>query len=432
MSKPSARRTLLAASILLAWAPAWAADAAPAASGATASAPAAAPRPAGSLAAWGVCLRDGVDTAEALALLPGSDAGTLGLRDGDRLAWFDGSAVRSRGDAAQAWLRWDPALRLWAVARRGLQVVDLQSRFPQEEPAFVRYPRELSARETVLKEGLLERAARSAQAVLAQAPSLQVSVPARQVLWIRFPDGLTDTVGTGDILAGELTMAVAGDASLDFLCLPPRSTVWGKVLQTTAAKGTRALRIHFFKASLAGGHVIPISARMTDAAGAQPLLKVSPGGTLVLGEPASLDPKKLRRGARILEPDARLRLELTEPVTVTEPPQFYPAGAGLWIKTKDTETGRVFEVTHVIPARNAEKAGLRVGDVLTAIGGRATGKMDFGEALAALYGAPGSFLKVTALKPGADEPVTYELKRGVFYKDGVETPVPLPFEKKKA
>ena len=58
--------------------------------------------------------------------------------------------------------------------------------------------------------------------------------------------------------------------------------------------------------------------------------------------------------------------------------------------------------------------------------------MDFGEALAALYGAPGSLFKVTALKPDADKPVTFELKRGVFYKDGVETPVPLPFEKKQS
>ena len=487
MNKPSVSRTLFAASLLLALAPAWAADDAPAASGSASSAQAsspkaprkvrirkrpvratrnarksppaqtnrppikttftapvpersapvalqprpsaAAPVPAGSLTAWGACLRNGEDSAEALAVLPGSEAGTLGLAVQDRLAFLNGASVRSRGDAAQAWLGWDPALRLWAVAWRGLQVVDLQSRFPEEDPAFVRGPREISPHETALKEGFLERSAQSAQTVLAQAPPLQVSVPAKQVLWIRFPEGLPDTVSTGDILAGEVTMAVASDASLDFLCLPPRSTVWGKVLQTSVADETRALRIHFFKASLAGGHVIPISARLTDAAGEQPLVKVSPGGTLVLGEPVSLDPKRKRRGARILEPDVRLRLELTGPITVTEPPQFYPAGAGLWIKTKDTETGRVFEVTHVIPSRNAEKAGVRVGDLLTAIGGRTTAQMDFGEALAALYGAPASLFKVTMLKPGAAKTVTLELKRGVFYKDGVETPVPLPFEK---
>ncbi|MCX5795590.1 MAG: PDZ domain-containing protein [Elusimicrobia bacterium] len=384
----------------------------------------------GSLTALGTFLRDGEDSAEALAVLPGSEAGTLGLQARDRLAFLNGAPVRSRGDAAQAWLGWDPALRLRAVARRGLQVVDLQSRFPGEEPAFVRGPQDISAREAVLKDSLLAGAAQSAQAVLARAPSLQVNVPAKQVLWMRFPDGLPYTVGTGDILAGEVTMAVASDASLDFLCLPPRSTVWGKVLHTSESDGVRSVRIHFFKASLAGGHIIPISARLTDAAGKQPLLKVSPGGSLVMGEPVSLDQKKKRRSARILEPDVRLRLELTEPIAVTEPPQFYPAGAGLWIKTKDTEAGRVFEVTLVIPGRSAEKAGLRVGDMLTAIAGRATARMDFGEALAALYGAPGTGFKVAALKPGADKPATLELKRGVFYKDGVETPVPLPFEKR--
>jgi hypothetical protein len=382
------------------------------------------------LAAFGAALHDGEYSAETLAVLPGSQADALGLTAQDHLASLNGAPVRSRADAAQAWQGWDAGLRLWAVARRGLRVVDLQSRFPDEEPVFVRGAKSISPRESVLQEGLLEKSAQAGQAVLAAAPPLPVSVPARQVLWIRFPEGLKDTVATGDILTGEVTMAVASDASLDYLCLPPRSTVWGKVLQTSATEGVRALRIHFYKAALAGGHVIPISARITDAAGEQPLLKVSPGGTLVLGEAVSMDPKKKRRGGRILEPDVRLRLELTEPVTVTEPPQFYPAGAGLWIKTKEAETGRVFEVTHVIAGRNAEKAGVRVGDLLTAISGRATAKMDFGEALASLYGAPGSLFKVTVLKPGSDKPATLELKRGVLYKDGVETAVPLPFEKK--
>jgi hypothetical protein len=486
MNTPSVRRTLLAASLLLALAPAWAVGDAPAASGATQSAPAAAPAknkphhrktivrkqpapkkrspvklatvapahqaaapaaaqerkgesplpaaapaPTGSLIAFGTALLDAEDSAQTLAILPGSEAEALGLATRDRLAFLNGAAVRSRGDAAQAWLGWDPALRLWAAARRGLQVADLQSRFPEEAPTFARGPRDLSAREAALKDGLLEQAAQSAQAALAQAQPLQVSIPAKQVLWIRFPNGLPSTVAKGDILVGEVTMAVASDASLDFLCLPPRSTVWGKVMQTSSAEGTRALLIHFFKASLSGGHVIPISARLTDAAGEQPLVKVSPGGALVLGDPVSADPKKKRRGARILEPNVHLRLELTAPVAVMEPPQFYTAGAGLWIKTKDTETGRVFEVTHVIAGRSAEKMGLHVGDMLTVIGGRSTTRMEFGEALSALYGAPGSRFKVTALKPGAGKPATFEFKRGVFYKDGMETSVPLPFEKKE-
>jgi hypothetical protein len=276
----------------------------------------------------------------------------------------------------------------------------------------------------------LERSAESAASILAKAPPLPVSVPARQVLWVRFPQGLRDTVATGDVLSAEVTMAVAGDANLDYLCLPPRSTVWGKVLQTSATEGVRTVRIHFFKADLAGGHTVPLSARVTDAAGDQPLVKVSPGGSLVLGEAVSLDERKKRRGSLILDPEVRLRLELAAPVAVTEPPQFYQAGAGLWIRTAEAESGRAFEATHVISGRSAEKAGMRVGDRLVAIGGRSTSGMDFGDALAALYGKPDSLFKVTVLKPGTEKPLTMELKRGVVYKDGVETPVPLPFEKK--
>ena len=71
-----------------------------------------------------------------------------------------------------------------------------------------------------------------------------------------------------------------------------------------------------------------------------------------------------------------------------------------------------------------------VGDLITAIAGRASSGLEFGEALAGLYGKPGSLFKVSVLKPGTEKPLSLELKRGVVYKDGVETPVPLPFEKK--
>jgi membrane-associated protease RseP (regulator of RpoE activity) len=401
--------------------------AAPAARPAAAEKPAAMP---GSLADFGAALREEAGSAAALAVLPASEAAGIGLMPGDRLVSLNGAPTRSRSEARAAWQRWDAGLRLWAVVRRGWRVVDLRSRFPAPEPVFARGPKSASPRESVLREALLERSAESAGAVLAGAPPLPVSVPARQVLWVRFPQGLQDTVATGDVLSAEVTMAVASDASLDFLCLPPRSAVWGKVLQTSATEGVRTVRIHFFKAALAGGHTVPISARVTDAAGDQPLVKVSPGGSLVLGEAVSLDEKKKRRGSRILAPDVRLRLELAAPMSITEPPQFYQAGAGLWIRTGEAASGRVFEVTHVIAGRSAEKAGVRVGDQLTAIEGRPTSGMDFGDALAALYGKPGSLFKATVRKPGLEKPSTFELKRGVVYKDGVETPVPLPFEKK--
>jgi molybdopterin-binding protein len=274
--------------------------------------------------------------------------------------------------------------------------------------------------------GEAEDAAKQARA---QAPFLSVTIPARQSFWIRFPDGIKKTVSAGDILQGEVTMAVAADANLDFLCVPPHSLIWGKVLEASApAEGTKVLRIRFFKILFTGGHTIPLDAHITDVAGEQPMVRVSPGGSLVIGEPVVADPRE-RKKTPLLKADMRLRIELDESATITEPPKFYLAGPGAWIKTLDTETGRGFEVTHVITGRSAEKMGLRVGDVLTSINGRSCAKMEFEDALAALYGTPGSMVKVVAAQKAADKPRTLELKRGVFYKDGVETPAPLPFEK---
>ncbi|MDD5658208.1 MAG: PDZ domain-containing protein, partial [Elusimicrobia bacterium] len=158
-------------------------------------------------------------------------------------------------------------------------------------------------------------------------------------------------------------------------------------------------------------------------------VKVSAGGTLVVGEPVRDEAAPRRGRALLLEPDTRLRLEFDASATIFEPPQFYLAGPGLWIRSQDTDAGRRFEVTHVIPGRSAEKEGLRVGDILTAIDGRSSAKLEFEDALARLYGRPGSRLKVTVEKPSA-KPRTLELKRGVVYKDGVETPVAPPFERR--
>ena len=105
------------------------------------------------------------------------------------------------------------------------------------------------------------------------------------------------------------------------------------------------------------------------------MVRVSPGGSLVIGEPVVADPRE-RKKTPLLKADMRLRIELDESATITEPPKFYLAGPGAWIKTLDTETGRGFEVTHVITGRSAEKMGLRVGDVLTSINGRSCAKME--------------------------------------------------------
>jgi len=304
--------------------------------------------------------------------------------------------------------------------------MSLQSPLAAAEPAFQRGPKDISTQEDGFLALRLKEAAQAAKDIVKSAPALHVSIPARQAFWIKFPDGLDETVGRGDIVSGMVTMAVASDASLDFLCLPPRSLVWGKVLEARSANGVRSLRLHFFKARLKGGHLYPISARLVDVAGEQNLVKVSAGGTLVLGEPVAME--KRRRPAVILNADMRLRLEFAEASVITEPPQFYQAGPGIWIRSKETEAGRRFEISHVITNRSAEHAGLHVGDVLTAIAGRSSEKLEFEDALAALYGVPGSRVKVTVQKPGA-KPATLELTRGVFFKDGFETPLPLPFVK---
>ena len=381
------------------------------------------------LAELGVSLRDGDNSAAVLSVWPDSESSELGVLPQDRLVYLNAAAAHSRAAAAQAWRAWDRGARLSAVLLRGSRTVPVQSPPLGEEPAFTRGPKELSLVEDLRRTERLEQAAQAAEWSVAHAPPLRVLIPARQSLWIRFPAGIPETVAASDVLEGEVTMAVANDANMDFLCVPPHSKVWGKVVQTSASDGTRSLRIHFFKAALSGGHFVPISARLTDAAGEQPVVRVSPGGTLVVGDSVATDPKKRRR--RLLEPAMRLRLELLEPLVITEPPQFYSAGPGFWINTKETETGWVFKVTLLISGRSAEKEGLRVGDIITEIAGRAAGNLDFSSALAAIYGPPGTTVQIVVLKPGAaeSEARTLELKRGVRFTDGVESPLPLPFEK---
>ncbi len=380
------------------------------------------------LGRFGAALREGFAFAPILEVLPLSHSEELGLRAEDRLAFLDGSPILSATQAARAWNAWKGELRLWAVVRRDLSILSLETPLPEEQPLWRRGPKSLSALEDRQAAARLKEAEALAEEARNRATSLSIDIPAHQAFWIRFPEGIKKTVATGDVLQGEVTMAVAADANLDFLCLPPHSLISGKVLEAaTPAEGTRTLRIRFFKALLTGGHTVTLSARITDASGEQPTIRVSPGGTLVIGEPVVIDPKQKKK-TPLVRADERLRLELEEPATITEPPQFYAAGPGAWIKTLETETGRSFEVTHVIAGRSAEKEGLRVGDILTSINGRSSSKLEFEDALAALYGKPGSFVKVVAQK-ATDRPRTLKMKRGVFYRDGVETPAPLPFDK---
>jgi C-terminal processing protease CtpA/Prc len=119
---------------------------------------------------------------------------------------------------------------------------------------------------------------------------------------------------------------------------------------------------------------------------------------------------------------------LLEPQVMTEAPSWWRAGPGLWIKTDADASGRrVFRITHLVAGRSAAAAGLKIGDVLEAVGGRSSSRLDFEEALDELYGAPGSTIKVSVVRPEGLK--TVALTRGMKYDaKGAATPLPLPFE----
>jgi carboxyl-terminal processing protease len=84
----------------------------------------------------------------------------------------------------------------------------------------------------------------------------------------------------------------------------------------------------------------------------------------------------------------------------------------------------MFEITHAIPGRSGDAAGLRPGERLDSIGGRSTEKMDFSEAIDRLYGTPGSDVDVTVVR---GKSVPLKLKRGVKWSGGKSEPLPLSY-----
>jgi hypothetical protein len=148
-----------------------------------------------------------------------------------------------------------------------------------------------------------------------------------------------------------------------------------------------------------------------------------PGGTLVAAAPL---PDAKRRGPEpVLDVDARLRVRLLEPLVVDEPPSFWRAGPGLWVRTVEASGRRLFEVTHAISGRSAESAGLKVGDRLDAIGGRSAEKLDFAEAIDRLYGKPGSDVEVSVARGKSQ---VLKLKRGMRWTGGKSEPLPLAYD----
>lgn len=352
---------------------------------------------------------------------PGSRAEKAGLKAGDQLLRLDGAAA-SRSKAAAALRAWTPGTRLPLIVRRGLEVLSLETAPVPAPRDYARGDKDLSEHEKSLAADRSAQAASGGRAVVKAMAPLAVPVRADQGLWLRFPKGLPAGLKKGDELVAESATGLTVDASLDFLAVPPGSKVRGRVLDAVDDGQTRTVRLAFYALDLAGGGTYTTLGYATAVSGDQRMARVGPGGTLVAAAPL---PDAKRRGPDpVLDVDARLRVRLLEPLVIDEPPSFWRAGPGIWVKTAETDGRRFYEITHSISGRSAESAGLKVGDRLDAIGGRSTEKMDFAEAIDRLYGKPGSDVEVSVVRGKSQ---TLKLKRGLRWTGGKSDPLPLAY-----
>ncbi len=373
------------------------------------------------LAAWGAMLTEGGAGLSVTSALPGSEAEAMGVLPGDILSHLGPKPAGSAAGAALGILTHGPERRMHGVAWRGLSSVPLSGRAPAARPPFERRLGELSAREKSLRDKRLEDAGAVAEAELDNRPPQEIRLAAGQTVWVRFPQGLPADLQPGTVVAGETTTGISTDKDLDFLSLPPKSQVWARVVDAHGPSDTRNLKLFFFKMRPAGGSTYPIAARVSDITGDQRLTRVSPGGTIVMAYPQSI------------AADAKLKVEFLAPVTLVEPPAFFQAGPGLWIRT--SEDGRGFTISHVIDGRAAHFVGLKPGDSLAAIEGRGANDLDFAAALAALYGPGGSDVKVGVIRSeaaqsgGKVKAENLTLRRGVKYAEGEPVTLPTPYAK---
>lgn len=415
-------KTALLISALLAAAPA------PAPADPLAAAPAPA-RAEAVLAAFGASLVEDADGLAAAGVRPDSPAADAGLRPADRVLRAAQAAAGTRSEASAALRAVGPESRESLVVRRGLAALPLIGAPIPPPLDFSRGARDLSAREWALARARGAKGSAQARDEVAETTPLDWTLRADQALWVRFPAGLPSDLKKGAVVEAEAAAALTTDGSLDFLAVPSKSPVWARVAEASDDGAVRSVRLVFFKMRPAGAGVYPILGAATALAGveAPDLSRVSAGGTLVVAAPLPPSEGKQRRGPDILlGADARLRVRLLEPVTIVEPPSWWRAGPGLWIKTVEADGRRRFEITHSVAGRAAEAAGLKPGDVLDAVAGRPAERLNFADALDALYGAPGSTVRVSVLREGKS--VALDLKRGVRFEQGAATPLAPPFE----
>lgn len=370
--------------------------------------PAEAPPPAGDrLVAFGIEVsRQGSDL-KVDHVLPGSEAAKLGLSPGDVLLDVAGVQVKDPASIAQALADYKPETRLWAIVRRAGAVTSLSTELPRVRLAAPRGPDSLSPLETEFARRHLEAAKGKEAEALRNLATPRLEIGPGQRTWVQFPAGLAPELKAGDVVEGLVSTGLAADSSLDYLAIPPRSSVWGEVVEASSKDGLRTLKLHLFKLKLEDGHFYPISARVVDITGERVLTQVSPGGTVVTAEPAALGP------------DTKVQIELLSALTLYEPPAYYKAGVGLWLKQKGSGPERRLEVTHVIPGRSAERAGIRVGDVVIAIDGTAATKLDFVDAMDKLYGAPETSVGIRVQRDNVVVEGMMSLARGVRYRADV-------------
>jgi hypothetical protein len=402
----------------------------PEANASTAPAPVS-PRAEATLAASGLALSEEADGLLAALAWPDGPAAASGLLPGDRVWRVNRAAPATRAEAAAAIGAQAPEGRLALVVRRGLEILLLTGAPTHTPPDFVRGARDLSAREKVLAAARASRDDAAARDAVAETAPLDWTLRADQAFWVRFPDGLPAGLRRGDEVAAEVATGLTTDGALDFLAVPPKSRVWARVLSVSDDGEVRAARLVFYKLRPAGGRTYPIlgaAVALADVSAADHA-RVSAGGTLVAVVPLPSSDGKNRRGKdRLLDEYARLRVRLVDPVLLSESPSWWRAGPGLWLKTASDASGRRrFQVTHVVAGRSAAAHGLKVGDLLDAVGGRSAERLNFEEALDALYGPPGTKVNVSVARAGGSS--VLELTRGV--KDdakGARTPLSLPFE----
>lgn len=340
---------------------------------------------------------------------PGSQAWELGLRQEDLITHLAGEEAKDSEAASKALAGVKPGTRLWAVVRRGRSVLALEAPLPRLQPAESRGLANLSPQEHERQRAQLEAARSRVPAVLRSRITPRLSIGAGQRTWARFPGGLPRSLKAGDTVPGALITGLASDAQLDFLAVPPRSQVWAEVTEASEKDGIRLLRLHVFKLTLLDGHTYPVSARVRDVAGDHVLTQVSRGGTLVSADPAGI-------GA-----EAKLELEFVRPLVLFEAAASYRAGPGLWLKQGDSEAGAGLVVSHVIPGRSAEQAGVKVGDEVVSLDGTSASKLDFAQAIERLYGPAGSKVKL-AMKSGGSSGSPLELERGMRFEPGPDGP----------